>query len=273
MDEADARRILEVDSNATELLVQTAFKAKAQGAHPDHGGSDEAMSELVEARTVLLKANDPSLDVVRELSVQLERQSTREEARQVVERTTRLVLARTISPLEQRKNSLSKQSALVGGLTLITALFKLLAPELAGYAIGNVVGLAAVLLATATALLGLSVWLSREKIREIEELLSRVADSLSDPVRSLDLIQEIEGASDTDLPWTELDLDQSVATWIAEDEASVQSESFIELARRIGPEDFSRLFAAICMEQGTLRRKIVEEEDLVFAVYERAVPS
>ena len=46
----DWRKILGLDGNATIAKVEEAYKAKIETAHPDKGGSNEAMTELNAAR-------------------------------------------------------------------------------------------------------------------------------------------------------------------------------------------------------------------------------
>jgi hypothetical protein len=49
-----AERLLEVCPGASLEEIQQAFRKKALTAHPDQGGSNEAMQELLEARDVLI---------------------------------------------------------------------------------------------------------------------------------------------------------------------------------------------------------------------------
>ena len=55
MDLQEARKILEVDEQATENDIQTAYKKQMQKVHPDRGGSEYFATKLNEARDMLLK--------------------------------------------------------------------------------------------------------------------------------------------------------------------------------------------------------------------------
>lgn len=48
--------VLGVTKDTPELVVKAAYQALAKAAHPDAGGSDEAMAELNEAYDVVMKA-------------------------------------------------------------------------------------------------------------------------------------------------------------------------------------------------------------------------
>ena len=51
---ADARRLLDVDGDATADEVRSAFRRRARTAHPDGGGAAERFRDLTAARDVLL---------------------------------------------------------------------------------------------------------------------------------------------------------------------------------------------------------------------------
>ena len=60
MDEAEARNILGVSSNATTKEIQTAYHQLMQKLHPDVGGNDYFASQLNRARDILLKRTGQS---------------------------------------------------------------------------------------------------------------------------------------------------------------------------------------------------------------------
>lgn len=55
MTREEAAAILGVDVNATKTAITHAFVIASHKAHPDKGGSSEAMQKVLEARTVLLR--------------------------------------------------------------------------------------------------------------------------------------------------------------------------------------------------------------------------
>lgn len=59
MDRIVAARVLGVPADASSERVVAAFRRRAKSVHPDQGGSQEAMYELVQARSVLLGAGPP----------------------------------------------------------------------------------------------------------------------------------------------------------------------------------------------------------------------
>lgn len=59
MDRIVAARVLGVPADAPSERVVAAFRRRAKSVHPDQGGSQEAMYELVQARSVLLGAGPP----------------------------------------------------------------------------------------------------------------------------------------------------------------------------------------------------------------------
>jgi DnaJ-class molecular chaperone len=49
-----AKSILKIEGKITRKKVRKAFTDLALIAHPDHGGTDEAMKQLIQARDILL---------------------------------------------------------------------------------------------------------------------------------------------------------------------------------------------------------------------------
>lgn len=93
--------VLDLTRSATEAEIDSAYREKARGAHPDaEGGSDAAMKELNEARDVALAiARERSLVVIASaitapLTAQMARTEVREQANQLVHGVTEIHVGR-----------------------------------------------------------------------------------------------------------------------------------------------------------------------------------
>ncbi len=277
---AEALQRLKLPMDASAEDVTAAFRKLALDGHPDHGGSNERMGSLTYARDVALAALQPntlpaarsSADVAERQTAALVRLEERRLQSDNVEKLKRTLIRQYTSDLTARRRSLQLLTGLIGGLTALGAALRALsvvplAADDNGY---DPLAIPLAVLALVVVVSGAQVWWFRMRVQRVEFRFEQATETMSDRPTCLHLLDEIEGEGGKASPWTPEDFSLAMANWSESHHAD--KDAVATLARRIGVEDFRRLFAAKVAEQGLLREEITSDGTRYSVRYVRTVP-
>jgi hypothetical protein len=124
MDRKKALRILGLNEKADPKEIKTRFKELANSAHSDKGGSDEEMSELLEARETALKAfsSSHSLVPIEVFEKALDKISKRTQLQRDVEIKAESLKTQILSRATNRLRKYRQVAAILGAVS-VAALF------------------------------------------------------------------------------------------------------------------------------------------------------
>jgi hypothetical protein len=188
-----------------------------------------------------------------------ERQELQLETRRVV---GQLVRAHT-SRLRRRQRQAALMAALAVGVGAAAQAIRLVSSHSPGATrVANLLSLASVLCA---ALLGLYVWLLRDRAHSVEHAIEDATETLDDKSFLVAVIYEIAERAEKPLPWTRWELREAIEAWSQGEDVQRStglfgelrvtlgdSSSVASLASIVGPDDFTRLVIAKCQERGVL---------------------
>lgn len=262
MNEAEAFEILGLKATASEDEIQARFIELAYMNHPDKGGENEAMVDLLLARDgAINKARNRSLvpvSKVREIvhdstlaimKTQKQRELTRKLLRQII----RLQLIRL------RRNK--RMAALLGTFTAVMTVSSsqgapVIIDLIPKSSLQNHFPLPIILSAFFgfyTLVFGILYLRLTYQGDHIEYLSEDAIDELDDKSTYLDMFFEIFGKSDVTEPLTRVQVEAFVGDWIKSNGSRMNSHK--SFARDIGPIDFTKLAIAKGLEHGVLREQ------------------
>jgi hypothetical protein len=295
-----AREILGVSSGSSLDEIERRFKDLAAVSHPDRGGDEGRMRDLIEARDVAKASRDTGvlvpLDAMRELVELLQepsRELIRHQGREATAATRRreseaavsAVVAFSVNRLTRLRRIIEVVAALqtiaIAGVYL--AHKNVHSVETPGWYWSAVENHIATWITVGLVLYGVLTalyWGLRAAAQAVEYAVTDVADNLSDPGTYAAVVDEIAETSEHPLPWDRLALIQGVETWVSasrkrallQNRSRSRAEAW-RIAQRAGSDHFVQLLLAKGRENGMLvERKIRGARNQTTFVYELAAP-
>jgi hypothetical protein len=247
--EEEALRHLGLEAGATRSEIQAAFRRRAKAAHPDSSGSDVDMSRLNEAKDVALgiaeRAELIPISAVNELIRSQERSMIRVEGRaerrERAQRAVQNLVRHETNRVTRRKREAQAVGWLAGGATVVTGLLR--AVVLTDPSNRGLFAILIIVFAVLGAVLGVIVWLMNFRVTQVQQLVEDASETLSERGAYFAILHEIETASDATLPLLDDEFRRAIGLWI--DRLGYDSPGTVAaLARRVGPDEFSRLLTA-----------------------------
>jgi hypothetical protein len=290
---SEAFKLLGLTPGATSEEIHARFRALAANAHPDApGGDTDAFVRLEAAKRVALGSTSTGLvpldqvtELVRVATGNLERsQEQRRRADEAAKFAAGLVRAHTSKLKRIRRNAglaAALSAALALGLQYVkqkAGIDPLIADEFSLVAVPFLVFSSVV------------AWLGHERAGLVAEAIEDVTDTFDDRSAVVDVVYEIEEASGEQRPWLRPSLTHAVRKWSGYEpgrgsrswpfpflhdlrSSRLVNRSVQDLARVIGPDDFTRLLLTKGLEHGVIAEREVVEDDRLFLLYDVALKS
>jgi hypothetical protein len=260
MKEKEAFKLLGIPSTTTEDLINSRFRELAALTHPDKGGDNRSMKELLFARDRALEAvrrrTHEAVDVVGEVARINTEVSKRMEQREITKKIVSDLIKDHTKLYEKIKRRalffglISGLGALVG--TRLIILFEI------PWELTN-------LLAALAVLSGFAYFFSSSSSVEIKRMLEEGNEILDNKSFYLGLLHVTNLTSLGPKLWTRSQLESCIGNWLRV--KSSELPGLRKLALKIGSKDFSRLLLSKGIELGIIKEQEVNEEGKALVKY------
>jgi DnaJ-like protein len=284
----DAFATLGLDITASAAEIDAAYRRLVREAHPDTGGSVEAMARLNEAREVALQATTTTalvpVDFLRALATRDERAEKKAEQKQVAESTQRQVVSHAIG----RTRALRRLAALTSGSSAALGAFvQLLRSDvIPGGLPAQYLPLIPMLLICA-GIFGAMYVVIRLATDTLKATIEDIGESFQDKDVLLDVLQEILSGGRLSGWWTKWQFYSAIREWAGPRRGPIAaallgsamfpsvlfSSSIPRLSRTLGPVDFARLVITRALAADVLEEKERFDGGRLVLVYRLRLPS
>ena len=246
MDVREAYEHLGLEIGAAKEEIERSFRRLTNERHPDHGGTDEAMAALNEARSTALKFLDQptSLVSVEALKTAMALVTTRNEERQLIEQR----VAKAQEQLRfQSTNKLRRYRRIAGILAACSAAAFFLGQEfpISGLIPVDAKGFAEINRSWSIGCFVIGVygtigaWLLTNRIDQVEQELRELEDQTGTKMLMYIFLQDILGER-IHQNWTLMDLMKEISKWAEEPIWRKRTGSYGRVIRSIGPLRFGQ---------------------------------
>ena len=259
MDYQQAFEILNLQTNSDEENIENRFKELAKENHPDKGGNDKDMSNILTARDIALTySNNKQTLVPIELTREIiEYQNTFKD----LEKTEKQVTRRYVSQYKRYKNMTGIFGVFTGGLAFINTISN-------DFIFVELTSLHKTLLFVTTFVMGIYYWFFSSMVETINNHIIEVLDEFDDKEIYINAVNQII-PTEKRHGFTKRELIDIIGSWSGNSAKGHIELPFIlplfshswsikKLARNIGPKDFSR----ILILKG-LKNDILEEKEII----------
>jgi hypothetical protein len=287
MTREEALAILDVSADATAEEVEIAFKAAIKSAHPDtaSNGGSQRVDRLVQARSVLQKADSTDLvplSTVAGLVESLNSMAFAPQREAHADRAVKHVVMHHVGRLASVRRSRTALAVTSGGIAAVVTILQATTKFGVSGSVNEETQATALITAAIGALIliaagvGLLAWRAggEEKILKLE--LEGAAETLSDKATIFETLSEIAAAGGLALEsgWTRQTLIDAISAWCADDGGATEERPrpraifrsrvpeavpFHVIARTIGAVDFARLITAKGLEQQIVKEARVAD--------------
>jgi hypothetical protein len=253
MNENDAFELLGIPLKASEDLINSRFRELAALNHPDKGGDNHSMKELLFARDRALEAvrrrSHEPVDVLGEVVRINTEVSTRMEQREI----TKKILSDLIQEHTRLYEKIKAKAVILGLLSGLGALVgtRLIILFEIPWGLTN-------LFAALAVLSGFIYLFSSSSSAELKRMLEETNEILDNKSFYLGLLHVINLTPLETQPWTKQQLESCIGNWLGV--KSNELSGLRKLALKIGVTDFSGLLLSKGIELGIIKEEEIIEE-------------